>query len=457
VSIRLRVAAVFTLALGAAFALGSWLLASQLSSVVLASVDSGLTIQLSQASRLLGSRTPAGPTSPAALIPGDYLIQLIDPAGRVRRAGPEAGTVPLLTPSQQGAARQGRITFTTTIDGDPERVMAQPLRGRPGWIAVAAGSLEAADGTVSALVSRLAVGGTIFVVSCGIGAYFLARAALAPAERLRREAAALSEQDPAARLAVPATRDEIAALAGTMNDLLGRLHSALSRQRALIADASHELRTPFAVLTAELELAARPGRSQAELAEAVANAAEEAARLSRITDDLLTLASSDERQLVIRTEPADVGKLLARSTEQARRRAADGGVTLCLNVPAELTAQVDADRIRQAADNLIDNALRFAPPGSQIDIAASANNSDVTISVTDAGPGFPASFLPYAFERFSRPDDGRARTDGGAGLGLAIVDAIARAHGGTATAGNRPAGGAIVQLLLPGARLTPPR
>ncbi len=452
-SIRLRVAAVFTLALAVAFTLGSWLLVTQLRGVVLASVDSRLTLQLSQASRLLGSPSPAGAAPAGSLLPGDYRVQLIDPAGRVARADPDTGTAPLLTASQQRAARTGRITVTTTVDGEAERVMAEPVSRRPGWVAVAAVSLESANDTVSALVIRLAVGGTILVVGSGIGAYLLARAALAPAERLRREAAALSVQDPAGRLPVPATRDEIAALAGTMNDLLERLHGALARQRSLVSDASHELRTPFAVLTAELELAARPGRSQAELAEAVANAADETARLSRITDDLLTLASSDERRLVIRPQPADVGGLLASSAEQARRRAAGGGVLLRVDVPAGLVAVVDADRIRQAADNLIDNALRFAPPGSEIDISAAGAGSDVTISVADSGPGFPESFLPHAFERFSRPDDGRARADGGAGLGLAIVDAIARAHGGTATAGNQPAGGAIVQLLLPGARL----
>ncbi len=451
-SIRLRVAAVFTLALAVAFALGSWLLVSQLRGIVLRSVDAGLALQLDRASRLLG---PPGASagSLATLPPGDYVLQLIDPAGRVRAAGPEAGRAPLLTPSQQRAARHGRIAVTTTIDGDPERLMAAPARARPGWIAVAGASLEAADGTVSALVTRLAVGGSIFVIVGGIGAYLLARAALAPAERLRREAAALSEQDPAGRLAVPATRDEIAALAGTMNELLGRLHGALARQRSFVADASHELRTPFAVLTGELELAARPGRSNAELAEAVANAADEAARLSRITDDLLTLASSDERQLTIRAEPTDVAGLLARSTEQAARRAADREVTVRPTAPPGLRALVDADRIRQAVDNLIDNALRFAPAGSQIDVAAAALGQDVTITVTDAGPGFPADFAPHAFERFRRPDDGRARSDGGAGLGLAIVEAIATAHGGTATASNRPAGGAVVRLLLPGARL----
>jgi two-component system, OmpR family, sensor kinase len=454
VSIRLRVAAVFTLALAVAFALGSWLLASELRTVVLRSVDAGLTAQLTTASRLVPSSQPsARPAALPALVPGDYIIQLIDPAGHVRAAGPEDAGVPLLTPALRQTARQGRITVTTTVDGDAERVMAEPVRARPGWIAVAGASLEAADGTVSALVTRLAIGGSIFILVCGVGAYLLARAALAPAERLRREAAGLTEQDPAARLPVPGTRDEIAALAGTMNDLLARLHSALARQRSFVADASHELRTPFAVLSGELELAARPGRTREELADAVASAADEAARLSRITDDLLTLASSDERQLAVRAEPTDPAMLLARSAEQAGRRAADAGVTFQISAAPGLVALVDSDRIRQAVDNLIDNALRFAPPGSQIEISAAASGPDVTVAVADSGPGFPADFLPHAFERFRRPDSGRARADGGAGLGLAIVDAIARAHGGTATASNQPAGGAVVQLRLPGAHL----
>ena len=453
-SIRLRVAGVFTLALAVAFALGSWLLASQLRSVVLRSVDAGLTAQLTTASRLTPSSAPsARPAGLPALVPGDYILQLIDPAGHVRAAGPEDAGVPLLTPGQQQSARQRLITVTTNTDGEAERVMAAPDRARPGWIAVAAASLEAADGTVSALVTRLAIGGSIFILICGVGAYLLARAALAPAERLRREAAALSEQDPAARLPVPRTRDEVAALAGTMNDLLGRLHSALARQRSFVADASHELRTPFAVLSGELELAARPGRTREELADAVASAADEAARLSRITDDLLTLASSDERQLTIRPAPTELVRLLARSTEQAARRAADSDVTLQISAVAGVMALIDPDRIRQAVDNLIDNALRFAPPGSQIEISVSADGPDVTIAVSDSGPGFPPDFLPHAFERFRRPEGGRGRADGGAGLGLAIAEAIARAHGGTATASNRQAGGAVVQLHLPCAHL----
>ena len=194
-----------------------------------------------------------------------------------------------------------------------------------------------------------------------MGAYWLARAALAPVERLRREVAALSERDTGATLRVPGTHDEIAALARTMNNLLVRLRRALARQRAFVADASHELRTPFAVLQGELELAGLPGRSKEELTAAVASAAEEAGRLTRITDDLLLLAKGDEDKLSLRPERTDIAALLTRSAERASARAQAAGVTCRVDAATGLTAVVDAGRIRQAVDNLVDNALRFAP------------------------------------------------------------------------------------------------
>jgi len=256
-------------------------------------------------------------------------------------------------------------------------------------------------------------------------------------------------------LRVPGTHDEIAALAGTMNDLLLRLRSALARQRAFVADASHELRTPFAVLHGELELAGRPGRSKEELSVAVASAAEEASRLTRITDDLLLLARGDENKLSLQLEHTDVTALLARSAQQARARAEAAGVTCRVEAAAGLIAIVDAGRIRQAVDNLVDNALRFAPPGTEVVICAEHTAGSLVIEVSDSGPGFPAEFLPLAFERFRRPDQGRARSAGGAGLGLAIVQAIAVAHGGRAVAANRPEGGATVRLELPASPESP--
>jgi signal transduction histidine kinase len=301
---------------------------------------------------------------------------------------------------------------------------------------------------------ELAVGGIVFTAVAGLGAYGLARAALSPVERLRRQVAAVSERGAAAgagAVEVPATRDEVAALAGTMNDLLGRLQRALARQRAFVADASHELRNPLAVLQGELELAARPGRGPAELAAAVRSAGTEAERLARLTDDLLLLARSDEDRFGLRLERTDIGALLGRSAGLAGSRLAAAGVTGRVDVPPGTYADVDPDRIRRAVDNLVGNALRFAPRGSVIVLAARTARQDLEIEVSDDGPGFPPGFLPHAFERFARPDSGRSRGDGGTGLGLAIVRAIAAAHGGVATAANKPGGGAVVTLRLPGA------
>jgi signal transduction histidine kinase len=335
-------------------------------------------------------------------------------------------------------------------------VIAAALYALGAWlfargISVSSGeSQDVYEATQSQVARELVIGGVVFVAVAALGAYWLARAALSPVERLRRQVAAVSGRDEESAVQVPGTRDEIAALADTMNELLGRLQGALARQRAFVADASHELRTPLAVLRGELELAARPGRSREELAAAVASAAAEAERLSRLTDDLLLLARSDEDQLSLRVETADIGELLARSAGMAASRLAAAGVSCRIEVAGEVLAAVDGDRIRQAVDNLLDNALRFAPRGSAIVLSATARGSDLRISVRDDGPGFPPGFLPHAFERFRRPDTGRSRDDGGAGLGLAIVRAIAAAHGGTAIAARGPGGGAVVCLRLPG-------
>ena len=450
--IRLRVALVFALALAVAFALGGWLFVSQLSAAMLKSTDAALASRLSQAGRY--TEDDGNPRSPAVArgrpAPGEYIIQVVNASDRVTQASPDAGNTPLLSPAQLQRARHGRLTLTRTLDEEPERLMAVPLGGeRPGSVAIAGISLAQNNTTLGQVTAGLVLGGAVFVIVAGFGAYWLARAALAPVERLRQQVAALSERDTGSTVQVPCTHDEIAALAGTMNDLLVRLHGALARQLAFVADASHELRTPFAVLRGELELAGRPGRSREELSAAVASAAEEADRLTRITDDLLLLARGDEASLSVSLARTDVALILARSAERASARADAAGITCQVDAPAGLTAVVDEGRIRQAVDNLVDNALRFAPRDTEVLLRAEMAGPELVIEVCDRGPGFPQSFLPHAFERFARPDLGRARGDGGAGLGLSIVQAIAQAHGGRAVAGNRDGGGAVVRLEIP--------
>jgi signal transduction histidine kinase len=448
--IRLRLALAFAATAALLFAAGGWLFAAALSSAQLGVIDSQLTAQLSQGARYLPGQAPA---TAAAASPGEYLIQVIGPAGQVR-GGPDAGPAPLLAAAELKQARQAQLWRTRTIDEENTRLTAAPLPGHPGWVAVAAVALEAYDATQSQVARGLAIGGAAFVAVAGLGAYGLARAALAPVERLRRQAAAIPGRGDVAVLNVPRTKDEVAALAGTMNDLLARLQRAVERERGFVADASHELRSPLAILRGELELAGRPGRSAAELSAAVHSCAEEVDRLARITDDLLVLARGDAGRLDLHLQETDLRQLIGRSVSLAAPRLAAAGVTCRVDVPDGTTARIDPDRIRQAVDNLLGNAVRFSPAGSVIVIAARADGPDLRIEVRDQGPGFPADFLPHAFERFRRPDAARSRDDGGAGLGLAIVWAICAAHGGQATAGNAPGGGAVVSLRLPMASVT---
>jgi signal transduction histidine kinase len=448
-SIRLRLAVVFALASAILFAFGGWLFVTVLSSSLMSSIDSQLAAQAAQASQYLSSSSPATAPATTATNPPEYMIQLVDQTGQVRAASEEAGNRPILSRADLNRARNGQIFVTRERGGEHERVLAEPFTTRSGWVAVAGVSLQSFDRTINRVVGELAAGGSVFVAIAALGAYGLATAALRPVERLRREVAALSERDSPSVVGVPRTRDEIAALAQTMNDLLQRLQRALERERNLVADASHELRTPFAVLRGELELASRPGRSREELLAAVTSASEEAARLTRLADDLLLLTRSDQGQLPLRVEPTDVARLLSDSAERAASRARAAQVTCRVQALTGLSARLDPDRIRQALDNLVDNALRFAPAGSEILLSARVLGRDLAIEVADDGSGFPPEFLPHAFERFRRPDASRSRGNGGAGLGLAIVKAIAVAHGGQAMASNLPGSGACVRLKLP--------
>ena len=270
------------------------------------------------------------------------------------------------------------------------------------------------------------------VLVAGLAAWWLAGAVLRPVERMRRQTADLGEHDDGTHLAVPATRDEIAALATTMNGLLDRLRGALAHERGFVADAGHELRTPLATLRAELELASRPGRSADDLREAVASAAGETERLIRLAEDLLLLARAEGDEPFLRTGTVDLAHVVAVSARGDGALADQRDVDVVVEGPDRLTIPGDADRLRQAVDNLLANAPRSAllPPP----LPSSAR--------------LPTDFLPHAF-RLPARHTARARADGGGGLGLAIVDTLARAHHGRARASNRENGGALVEIELP--------
>jgi two-component system, OmpR family, sensor kinase len=225
--------------------------------------------------------------------------------------------------------------------------------------------------------------------------------------------------------------------------MLARLQASFERERRFVADASHELRTPLAVLKTELENALRLGGHSPEVREALTAAIEEADQLAQLAEDLLLIARAADKGLPVRVETTRVRDLLERAAERFSDRARERGRTIEVDAPDELEAELDPLRARQALGNLIDNALRHG--GGDIRLAARERNGAVEIEVSDRGPGFPPELAPRAFERFARGD--AARTRGGAGLGLAIVIAIAEAHGGTAEVISGE--GAAVRISLP--------
>ncbi|MCU1460869.1 MAG: putative transrane sensory transduction histidine kinase for metal resistance [Acidimicrobiales bacterium] len=415
------------------------------------SIDSDLRARSDTISQLF-SKAPGPVTLPNQ---PNGVAQVFDAAGRLV-ASRGAGRAPLLTPADLRAATRRPLSVSRTLNeelptpaGDHTRLLAVPISRADGtWVLVVGSSLEPADTAVDRLRFAIAIGGPATVVIAVLAAWFLASAALRPVERMRHQVALMSPSEPQPALSVPSTRDEVAALATTMNDLLSRVGVAIARERAFVADAAHELRTPLAILRAELELAGRPGRSHEQLTQAIGAAAEESDRLSRLAEDLLFLARSDDAGQQLRRQPTDIRPLLAAA---AAARDVDPGERPPITVAADpaLVADVDPDRLRQAVDNLIDNAIRHSPPNGAITVAGCRDNGALVVAVTDDGPGFPPEFLPHAFERFRRADTARARVDGGAGLGLAIVRSIAEAHLGTASATNRPSGGAVVEVRLP--------
>lgn len=386
---------------------------------------------------------------------GAALLQVFGPHG----AAADFGTTGerLVSGTRLLAAQHHSKYLDVAIGSPPDslRVVASPITGMPGWVMVVGLSSASDQAAVQEVELDILIAGGVAVVAATAGAWRLARAALAPVERMRQRVAEISEQDLSARLDIPNTSDELAALARTMDALLERHQRTIAHQRAFIADAGHELRTPLAVLSGELEMAGRPGRPPEQLAQALHRAKVETDRISHLAQDLLLLATVDEGRLALHVEPLVISEVLDAAVAIRASRASEQNVRLTIQIGAGTETLVgDALRLRQAIDNLLDNAIRIAPRGSIVEIrtARGVAPDEVMIEVSDEGPGFAADFIPHAFDRFTRPAGARSRSTGGAGLGLAVVRSVAEAHGGRVEAGNGPVHGARVRIFLPQAQ-----
>jgi len=253
------------------------------------------------------------------------------------------------------------------------------------------------------------------------------------------------------RLAVDGAGDELMRLNETLNEMIARLETSFGALRRFTADASHELKTPLAVLRADVERAMSASPQSNEQLIALEEALQETRRMSDLVDSLLTLARADEGRFDVVREPVALEPLVREVFESAVILGEDAGLTVSLPVVEPATVLGDAPRLRQLCMNLVMNAVKYTPRGGRIDVSLSHRLDGVTFSVRDTGVGIGATDLPHIFERFWRADRVRSRASerGGFGLGLAISQWIAQAHGGSITATSRLGRGSLFTVHLP--------
>jgi heavy metal sensor kinase len=380
--------------------------------------------------------------------------QILHAAGPVAIAdGDPVTETPLIDAATRRRVLAGGRVVASVQRGSPSmhfRLVALPVnrRGRR-YALVVVESLATVDRAVHSALLLLLVGSGVALALIALGGWWIARKALRPVERMTTRADGIGIHDLTERIAIPRVQDEVGHLARTLNAMLDRLEEGVDARQRLLADASHELRAPLAAMRSELEVSLRHDALGEEARVVLASTRDEVVRMAQIVDNLLTFARVDEGRLDLLIGCPDLRALAEEVARTHQTAAESAGVELVVDGdPVEVAA--DRDRLGQVIGNLVDNAIRFAPPGSEIRISVRHDSGGARIQVSDLGPGVPADARDRIFERFARQDPARGRR-GGAGLGLAICREIVRAHGGRIwVEANEPRGGTFV-VELPGA------
>jgi heavy metal sensor kinase len=362
---------------------------------------------------------------------------------------------PLQGQAGDGLGDRGLATATVATATGTYRMYRAHLThaGTPFEVGVAE-SLAALDRELAVLRHTLAASFVFALLLAAGGGLWIARAALQPVSLMAGQARRITDRTPGFKLMAPNPRDELGLLAGAFNELLARLESALAQQRQFMADASHELRTPVSIARTAIEVTlARQGRPEEEYRDALRVVHDQMRRLSRIVEDLFTLARADAGGLPVERSPLYLDELVADCVKEAKVLAAPKEVELDWTGPSDLEIRGDERLLREMLMNLLDNAIRHTPRGGWVRVELADATSAVDVSVMDSGEGIPEAERERVFERFVRLRPTQAG-DGG-GLGLPIARVIAEAHGGTLRlARSGPSGSTfLARLPLPAPEL----
>ncbi|NTU59934.1 MAG: heavy metal sensor histidine kinase [Deltaproteobacteria bacterium] len=382
-------------------------------------------------------------------------IQVLDPSGNVGSRSPnlERKRLPLSPTALKLTVHGGRTVYETLNSGpSPLRVLTYPVivRGHVRNVVQVATSLAAAADTLRQVLWILSAGIPTLLLLTLIGGWVLSARALRPLDSVVEALRALDAQHLDVRLPAEEGTQEVKELAENVNALLERLEDAFRKVTQFTADASHELRTPLTVLRGEAEVVLRHPRTSEEYQAVIASSLEEIHRMGRIVEDLLLLAKGDLGEAPIEKMPVSLDALLQEMAAHAEMLAEAQGLTFTLAEGPPVTISADPIKLRQLFWNLLDNAMKYTPPGGRVFLSHTRPEPGwVRVTVKDTGVGIPAEDQERIFERFYRVDKHRARAQGGSGLGLAICRWIASAHGGRIEVRSKPGVGSSFLVYLP--------
>jgi heavy metal sensor kinase len=369
-------------------------------------------------------------------------------------AGAQIPAVPdALANALSGRQHLGEVQLgTTTL-----RVASFPVsdEGRIAGVLQVGVALRGIEETMRTLLQVLLVLAPAMLLIASGGGWFLANRALAPIDQITRTAERISVENLSRRIGVQGLDDEVGRLARTFDTMLARLEAAFARQRQFTADASHELRTPLTAIIGRIDVALGwPGSVEGYQA-TLRSVREQMVRLTRLSNDLLWLARIDSQPSTLPAEPIDLSSILPAVAAQLEPLAHAQRVTLTLPAIPPLVVVGNEDQLIRLFLNLLDNAIRYTPLGGLIALAISSDAGQVAVRVRDTGPGIAPEHLPHLFDRFYRADRGRSRAEGSSGLGLAIAQGIAQAHGGGISVASTPGAGSTFTVWLPRADREP--
>jgi heavy metal sensor kinase len=380
-----------------------------------------------------------------------WLLEILSEAGQVVRSWPSFETSPVGAPQDKCRSRKMEYYSVRLEDGLELRVgcKAARARGEP-QILRSARSAAKVSAELARLRAPMILGIPATLLLCALGGYLLAYRALRPLGHMAKDAAQITAEAPGQRLSVGNPHDELGQLASTFNETFARLERSFEQTRRFTSDASHELRTPLSAIRTlgEVALKDHPDDPSA-LRETLSSVLEEADALLSLVESLLTLSRADAGNLPLSPETIQLSTLVADVVGQLSVLAEEKQQTLLTELDPQTEVLADRMLLRRAIANLVDNAIKYSPPGSSIRVRVLDDSQGPRFEVDDEGPGIELHLQERVFDRFYRVDTSRSRSSGGAGLGLAIARWAAQANGGHISLHSDGRRGSVFRLVLP--------